>query len=182
VRILEPWVRGEFFKLGEHEWEPRRAKLTVLEGPELKTEEIGLGRGWQNAARHGTDVTARVVSTAQEHAAASSGVPATDALAAFKEVVRAQCDVNRLAIQQVLWLANSRHPEWRVSERLALSERAVWELLHQGRVRMVRRRDGDDGPTDVGVAKEQWGRVLLSWASWSDAGAPRHFLIATDAT
>ena len=33
--ILEPWLAGRTFELGEQEWEPRESKLTILEGPAL---------------------------------------------------------------------------------------------------------------------------------------------------
>src|SRR5690348_6185406 len=35
-------------------------------------------------------------------------------------------------------MANAGYPDWRVGERLALAEGSVWELLHQGEVRMLR--------------------------------------------
>ena len=176
--VLAPWSRGELVQLGERSWLPDRAKLTIFEGPELRSDEIGMGRGWGNVTRKGQDVTERLLTVTEAQAATAGAPSASDALAAFKDVVQAQCEVNRLAIHQVLWLANSRHPEWRVSERLALAERAVWELLHEGRVRMVRGVAGDDGPADVDAEKEDWARALLAWASWSDSRAPRWFLVA----
>jgi hypothetical protein len=47
-----------------------------------------------------------------------------------------------------------------VSDRLALAERAVWELLHEHRLTLI----GADGPME----REQWEPVLLRWESWSD--------------
>lgn len=177
TKVLVPWSEGQLVKLGEREWEPARAKLTILEAPELRLDEIGMGRGWGNAIRQGADVTERVMAAAK--AQPKPGAPASsDAVTAFKAVVQAQCATAPIAINQVLWLANSRHPEWRVSERVALTERAVWELLHEGGLTMVRRVAGDDGPTDVAAAKEEWGPALLTWASWSDSGTPRWYLAA----
>jgi hypothetical protein len=46
-----------------------------------------------------------------------------------------------------------------VSERLALAERAVWELLHQRALTMLR-----DEKT---VPREQWEAALLSWKEWA---------------
>jgi hypothetical protein len=83
-----------------------------------------------------------------------------------------------MAIHQLLWLANSRHPDWRVSERVALAERALWELLHEGRVKMLRRLAGDDGPAYVETEQAEWATALLAWSSWSDPGTPRWFLEA----
>jgi hypothetical protein len=78
----------------------------------------------------------------------------------------------------VMWLANSRHPEWRVSERLALAETAVWELLHESRLIMLRRVSLKAGPEFTPVDRSEWQRVLLSWATWSDSAEPRWFVEA----
>jgi hypothetical protein len=178
AKVLVPWSKGQPVKMGEREWEPARAKLTILEGPELRVDEIGMGRGWGTAMRHGQEVTERVIVAARAPAKPSGNVDASNAVAAFKDVVRAQCASAPLAIHQVLWLANSRHPEWRVSERVALAERAAWELLHEGQVKMVRRLAGDEGQADVEAAKEEWGPALLTWATWTDSGTPRWYLVA----
>jgi hypothetical protein len=139
---------------------------------------MGLGRGWANVSRDAEDVTERVLALARAQAkpggiAEASGIPS-----AFKEVLRAQCVTDRLAIHQVMWLANSRHPEWRVSERLALAERAVWELLHEGRLTMLRRVPGEAGVQFTEADRSQWEPVLLAWATWSDSADPRWFLVA----
>ena len=176
-KILVPWTQGAVVDMGERKWQPQVTKLTIFEGPELRPDEMGMGRGWQNVTRKGEEVTQRLLDGAQARAAAGGNAMGSDALVAFKDVLEAQCEANRLAIYQVLWLANSRHPEWRVSERLALAERAVWELLHEGRVRMVRRVAGDDGPSHVDTEKEEWGKALLTWSSWTDSGTARWFLV-----
>ncbi|HWF35177.1 MAG TPA: hypothetical protein VG295_07385 [Solirubrobacteraceae bacterium] len=178
AKILVPWSRRENFELGEREWEPARAKLTVLEGRELRSDEIGLGRGWANVNRYAENVTERVLALAR--AQAKPGGVASGEASAFKDVVRAQCASDRLAVHQVLWLANSRHPEWRVSERLALAESAVWELLHEGRLIMLRRVSGDSGPEYPPADRPEWQPALLSWATWSDSAEPRWFVVAPD--
>ena len=45
---------------------PDRARLTVYEGRALATDEIGMGRGWGNVTRTGTDVTERVLEAARD--------------------------------------------------------------------------------------------------------------------
>ncbi len=55
----------------------------------------------------------------------------------------------------------------RVSERLALAEQAVWELLHAGAIAL----DGDGAGPQPGAA--EWQRVLLDWDAWSGAHAVR---------
>jgi hypothetical protein len=49
-----------------------------------------------------------------------------------------------------------------VSERLALCEQVVWELLHEGPVRLVR--------AGAPVERKDWQEVVLRWEAWtSDA-------------
>jgi hypothetical protein len=175
-QVLVPWTRGQLVKLGEHEWEPARAKLKILEGRELRGEEMGIGRGWSNVTRYAEDVTERLLAAAR----AAGGAGADSGAAAFKEVLCAQCASSRLAVHQVMWLANSRHPEWRVSDRLALAERAVWELLHEGRLTMFRRVPGDPEPEYEVVDRSQWQPALLTWATWSDPAEPLWVLAAAE--
>ncbi len=180
AKVLAPWSEGQLVVLGERQWEPKRTKLTILEGPELRLDELGMGRGWGNAIRHGHDVTERVLAGMRTHAKPGAVAEVTDGpdpVAAFKAVVQAQCATAPLAIHQALWLANSTHPEWRVSERVALAERAVWELLHEGHVKMVRRPAADSDAADVDATKDEWGPALLTWASWTDSGTPRWQLV-----
>ncbi|MDQ6805093.1 MAG: hypothetical protein M3065_09005 [Actinomycetota bacterium] len=173
TKVLVPWVRKQAFTLGEREWEPAKAKLTILEGRELRSDEMGLGRGWSNISRDAENVTEHVLAVARQ---AKPGGIAEGSGSVFKDVLRAQCATDRLAIRQVMWLANSRHPEWRLSERLALAESAVWELLHEGRLTLLKR---EAGPEYVPADRSEWQPVLLSWATWSDSAEPRWFLEAT---
>jgi hypothetical protein len=78
-------------------------------------------------------------------------------------------------MHQVMWLANAEYGGWRVSDRMALAEQAVWELLHQGRLRML----GADGDTPVDPS--QWERIVLSWETWADPRAPSVLLEPTSA-
>ena len=64
-RVLEPWARGAAFEMGDREWSPAESRLTVLEGRELDTAELGLGQGWSNASRVAEDVTERLLATAR---------------------------------------------------------------------------------------------------------------------
>ena len=66
-----------------------------------------------------------------------------------------------LVLGAVIELAGERYPQSRVSERLALCEQAVWELLHEGAVRaQARRRAGGAGEVAGGAAQlgdMDWG-------------------------
>jgi hypothetical protein len=152
VRIVGPWTSGAAIELEDRRWPPDRAKLTIYEGPELSGDQLGLGRGWANVTREGEDVTARVL------AERSSPAP----VAELKQGLLERCAYGPVSLQRVVELIGERYPQSRVSERLALCEQAVWELLHEGAVVLAR----GDGP----VAQADWQGVLLRWEAWtSDA-------------
>ncbi len=162
-QIAGPWIRGETIELGERRWAPERARLTVVEGERLRDDEIGMGRGWANATRGGQDVTEKLLGALR---AAEPG----GSLAEFKREVLAQAAMGRIGLHQVVWLANARYPERRVSERMAVAEQAVWELLHERRLRM-RAGAGADGEAPV-AAQSEWQPTLFSWAAWADPRTP----------
>ena len=148
-RFLGPWLDGRAVELDEHRFVPDRARLTVYEGRALATDEIGMGRGWGNVTRTGNDVTERVLAAASD-----------PSLEELKGEIEQRAP---MTLPGVLTVANERWPERRASERLALAEMAVWELLHQRRIRLS--RDGEP------VVPEDWQPVILAWETWSaDAG------------
>jgi hypothetical protein len=148
-RIVGPWVSGVPVEWGERRWDPEKAKIAIYEGRALGPEEIGLGRGWANATRTGQEVTAQLLEEAR--------VP--PALERFKEEVSARCAAGPVPLATLVELAGARHPQARVSDRLALAEQAVWQLLHEERLQL--RRDG------APLTREQWGATVLSWPAWS---------------
>jgi len=152
ARFVLPWVGGAMVELDDRRWAPERSKLTILKGPALRPDELGMGRGWTSAMRSGTDVTDALITEARRGAEARPEVEALKA--AIGEVA-----VTPLSFQDVVALAAAAHPHWRASQQLELAEQAVWEMLHQGRVVMT-----------VGgnaVARERWQPVVLSWATWA---------------
>jgi hypothetical protein len=66
VTLLEPWVADRMFDLGELRWDPRHARLMVLEGPRLEPAQLTMGRGWRAAQRQGRDVTERLLAATRE--------------------------------------------------------------------------------------------------------------------
>lgn len=156
ARFAGPWVTGAMIEHDDRRWAPERARLTVLEGPQLGPEQIGLGRGWAAAAKRCTDVTEAVI------AAARRGAQARPEVEALKDAL-GEVAVNPITFQDVMALAAAAHPVWRASQQLELAEQAVWEMLHQGRLAMLL---GDET-----IARERWQPLVLSWASWVDAGA-----------
>jgi hypothetical protein len=153
ARILGPWVAGEAVALDDRRWSPDRARLTVYEGPRLAPDQLGMGRGWGNVTRGGEDVTARVMDEAR--AAVAHPPPVLD----LKYEVVARCAGGPLPIGRVVELAGERYPQARVSERIALAEQAVWELLHEGAVQLTR--------AGAPVAREEWQATLFMWDAWA---------------
>jgi hypothetical protein len=151
TRIVRPWVAGAQVEWGERQWDPGKARIAIYEGRTLGPEEIGLGRGWAQATRAGTEVTAQVLDEAR--------VP--PALESFKTELAEACEEGPVPLSGALALAGARHPQARASERLALAEDAVWQLLHEERVELGR------GGEPLG--REEWGPALLSWQAWAGA-------------
>lgn len=150
ARIVRPWAAGEPVALDDRRWSPERGRLTIYEGPALAADQLGLGRGWADVTREGEDVTARLLADAAHP-------PAVAELK--RELVAHLAGDGPVALSRVVELVGERYPQARVSERLALCEQAVWELLHEGGV--VLTRDG------ISVARDEWQAVLISWGAWS---------------
>jgi hypothetical protein len=149
ARIVAPWTSGGAVELDDRRWSSDRAKLTIYEGPELSSDQLGLGRGWANVTRTGEDVTARVL--------AERAQPAP--VAELKRDVVDRCGYGALPLRRLVELLGERYPGSRVSERMALCEQAVWELLHEDVVALVR--------AGVAVDRAEWQGVLLRWEAWS---------------
>jgi hypothetical protein len=160
ARIIVPWLAGRPVEMDDRKFSPDRAKLKIIEGPGLRTDEIAIGRGWANAERAGEDVTKRILAGAPT-AGAPGGTNAP--LEEFKEGVIKACTDQRLELGGVVVLAAQRHPRSRASECLALAEQAVWELLHQRRAVLF-------GPDGEPVPREGWEALVLAWESWATDG------------
>jgi hypothetical protein len=148
-RFLKPWVAGTPVVADDRKWPPDRAKLTIYEGPELAPDQLGLGRGWANVTRDGQDVTNALLAE----------VAHPPPVAELKRELLARCAAGPTAIGRLVELAGERYPQSRVSERLALCEQAVWELLHEGAIQLLR--------AGAPVGRDGWQGVLLSWETWS---------------
>jgi hypothetical protein len=151
TRIVTPWAAGRSIELDERRWSPERARLTIYEGPHLDNDQLGMGRGWGNVTRDGEDVTQRLLSVAEEP---QPNAPAAE----LKRDLVDRCAYGPLQLWRVVESTGERYPRSRVSERIALCEQAVWELLHEGEVQLLR--------AGSVVAREEWQAVLLSWEAW----------------
>lgn len=86
--VLQPWTIGLPFEFGEHEWDPRESRLTILEGPRLEPADLAFSQGWSNALRASDDVTRSMLEVAEASAPAQTAVTIeADSLeAALKQV------------------------------------------------------------------------------------------------
>lgn len=159
-RFVGPLVAGRTIRYADRDWEPRGTRLTVLEGPELEPGEIGMGRGWANAEKAGTDVTERLLA---QGGVAPGGGPATlpPDLVRLKERLLGRVAAGPLPLCDVVTLAAEVLPGRRASEQLALAEEAVWALLHERDVELHR------GEGTVG--EDDWQVSLVGWPAWGQA-------------
>ena len=152
TRFVRPWIGGTMIDHDDRRWAPERSRLKILEGPELRADELGLGRGWASASKSSSDVTDAVIAQARR------GAEARPELEALKSAVH-EVAAHPISFQDVMALAAAGHPNWRASEQLSLAEQAVWEMLHQGLLAMV--------VSGEPVPQERWQALVLSWATWA---------------
>jgi hypothetical protein len=152
----------ETFIFQDKKWDPREARLTVIEGDQLSPGQLGLGQGWTNAVKRGQDVTRQFL-TPPPSAGASAGASA-EAVGRLKERLLGRVGAGPLALGQAIALSADVMDGHRVSERLGAVELAVWELLHAGNLALIEAPDGEP------LAQEAWQTVLLDPVSWLSDG------------
>jgi hypothetical protein len=82
-------------------------------------------------------------------------------------------------VYEAWWLANSLYPGRLLSERLAIAERAIRELLGEGLIKLY------VGTVKVAtseppVAPEATGKLLKDWATWTIPDGPTVFYLTTE--
>jgi len=98
--VVEPWRQGRPLELGDREWKPQESTLRVLEGPELRPQDLAFGQGWHNAERSAEEATARILSRAASEASAVA------ILAQTADGQRTVADaVGQLGVRTVDWVA-----------------------------------------------------------------------------
>jgi hypothetical protein len=152
-RFLGPHLAGRTLTYQDHEFEPHKLRLTILEGPELDPAQVGLGRGWANAAKAGADVTDRMVAVAREQ---TERPPGLDEL---KARLLGRLSAGAVSLGVVVALADDLLPGHRVSARVAVAELAVWELLHDGSIALLGKQDP--------IPEDEWQAELLRWDAWA---------------
>jgi hypothetical protein len=139
--IAAPWEAGRLIELGERFWTPGECRLTIIEGPALAASELGMGRGWTAARRHGRDVTDELIRapTAADPRTVAAGRP----FAEFKHEVLGLAVRDEVALRGIWRLAAGRYPDRPLSGCLGLAERAVKELVHDELVVLIGGAEGD---------------------------------------
>ena len=134
------------------------------------------GFSWANVTKNCTEVTEQLLTLERQAAASgSAGNRATETVSRLQAEILERCALGELVVSELIELLSRRHPDWRVSDRIALAEQSIWQLLHQGRLTISW---ADGGPP---IEKDAWGPVLLSWRTWSPDGAPDVLLGPADA-
>ena len=151
-RFVTPMVTDRVFDFAEKQWNPRETRLTVLEGRQLRPDELGLGRGWPNALRVATDVTDRFLSDGRVTG------PQIDPVMRLEDRIAGRLSAGPLPLGELLGMTAELMAGRTVSERLAVCERTVWESLHRG----GRGLQLDGSP----LAPDAWQAQLLDVDAW----------------
>jgi hypothetical protein len=137
VVFLAPLMDDRPFVVEDHEYIPHETRLKVFEGDELRLDQLGMGRGWQNVERAYTDVTERVLARAREHTAAKArpSQPATAGHPPATELLRerliGRLSAGPITAAEVLSTALELMPGSDEPELLDVAQRAVWALLER---------------------------------------------------
>src|ERR1035441_1029610 len=125
TRVLGAWVRGEVVELDDRHWGPEKARLTIYEGPQLRPEEMGLGRSWANVTKNCTEVTEQLLTLErQAPASAGAGNRAPETVFRLQAEILERCALDELVVSELIELLSRRHPDWRVKiGRAACRER-----------------------------------------------------------
>jgi hypothetical protein len=146
VRFLVPLLSEQDLQFEGHDFIARKTRITILEGPELRPDELGIaGRGWQNAVRNGTDVTEVVLERARDHLASteSSDAPAAKRAAlpgsaALRERLIGRLLAGPIALEEIRTIAHDLMPDASADELRAASDQAAVDLLNAGEALLTR--------------------------------------------
>jgi hypothetical protein len=96
----------------------------------------------------------------------------------LKAEVLSEVEADNVGVWEVLWRANSLFPEALMSERVALAENVIRDLLAEDLVRVLQ------GDPWFGQGDELWpvadaGVVLRNWSAWVPSGDSAFWLVST---
>ncbi len=155
-RFLQPLAGERPLVVEDKQFDPLKVKLTVLEGPKLRLDQLTLGRGWSEAERSGQDVTAQFSAGGNAQQAPSG--TANDLRGRLKERIIGRLSAGPMPLSQLPGLVADLMPGQRASAQLAECELAVWELLHQRRVYL--------GCGGEPLPETEWEPTILDAGSW----------------
>jgi hypothetical protein len=193
--VLEPWARGASIEMGERIWDPSKASIVVLEGPEIAVGRLTMGRGWAIAHREGTDVSTQAIAAIRQSlaeaaaeavpatlAAGASTAPASAGIALTTQVAPADAAVladalglellrglgeTPLSLPGAWRIAAERYPQLTIGAALDLARGAVSSLVRSRLVRLA--AAGIDEGGELG--EEDLQSMLASIDCWTlDAG------------
>lgn len=78
AKVVQPWLEEQSIEMGDREWSPRDSSLRILEGPEMKNQDLSFGQGWANAERASENVTRELLNSAPPPAVPDAFVVETD--------------------------------------------------------------------------------------------------------
>ena len=138
MEFLAPLMADAGFTVEGHEFIPRQTRLKVYEGPELRSDQLGMGRGWQNVERTAIDVTERVLTRAREHLAGTAAAvetrttPSVASTDLLRERLLGRLSAGPIAAPEILATAAELMPERSEQERLDAAKQVSWTLLERG--------------------------------------------------
>jgi hypothetical protein len=136
TRFLAPLMADRDFTLEGHDFTPRKTRIAIYNGPELRPDQLGLGRGWQNVERTGSDVTGEVLARAREHAGATRAT-APPTWEALRERAIGRLTAGPISFEEIVAMAANLMPDSTAGEQLAAGERAAVELLRTGAAQLA---------------------------------------------
>jgi hypothetical protein len=109
--VAQPWLEDREIRMGDREWEPRRANLRILEGPHMETADLSFGQGWANAERASEDVTRAILAQAPPPVSPDAFVIETDDPEALLGPLLAEHDGRPLQWRAARERLDGRDPE-----------------------------------------------------------------------
>ena len=143
LEFLAPLMADRAFSVEGHEFMPRKTRIKIYEGPELRPDQLAMGRGWQNVERTAADATERVLQRAREHAATTSPAAPAATPAAEPALTPASADLLRerlhgriaagpIIAADILTAAAELMPDASEPQRIEAARYATWALLERG--------------------------------------------------
>lgn len=90
----------------------------------------------------------------------------SDEYGGFRTEILGDFEDDALGVYEVWWTANTRFPTRSISERLALAEAIVTDLVTSGSARLCRGRWIGPSHERQEVPEGEVGAVLLAWGTW----------------